>query len=182
MKNTKNNEEHSNSNPATWISNHTRFQAIKSKVLFAIKHRSRIQSPFALIIFKSTQFYWKRVSVWNQTLRLKQLKTCYWCTKTLDYCLMMSCDCEDAKKWNKTGQKFITKKMFLGRTWRTATQMFSQKCINLLPNPEMHTEPRNQIFFICTNHIVKVIYIWIKTNNKKITYHGKHVWNPIFQN
>jgi len=36
--------------------------------------------------------------------------------KTLDYCLIMSYESEDAKKWNKTCQKLVAKAMFLGRT------------------------------------------------------------------
>ena len=68
--------------------------------------------------------------------------------KTLKYMLlmhedprffvMMLCDCEDAKKWNKTGQKLVAKTMFLRRTWKVPTQILpknasaycqTQKCI-----------------------------------------------------
>jgi hypothetical protein len=52
--------------------------------------------------------------------------------------VMMLCDCEDAKKWNKTGQKLVAKTMFLRRTWKVPTQILpknasaycqTQKCI-----------------------------------------------------
>jgi len=142
-KNTKNNEENSKSNPTTKTSNTTRFQAIKDRVLFSIKHKSRIKGLFASIVIKSTWFCRKRFSVWNQTLRLT-LKMCYWCMKTLNYCLMMSYDCEDAKKWNKSSQKLVTKAMFLGRTLRTPTQILprnaSAYCQTQKSIPSLKTE------------------------------------------
>jgi hypothetical protein len=49
--------------------------------------------------------------------------------KTLDYYLMMPYDCEDAKKWNKIGQKLVAKAMFLGRTWRTPTQILPKNAL-----------------------------------------------------
>ena len=129
--------------PSNKTSNTTRFQAIKDRVLFSIKHKSRIKGLFASIVIKSTWFCRKRFSVWNQTLRLT-LKMCYWCMKTLNYCLMMSYDCEDAKKWNKSSRKLITKAMFLGRTLRTPTQILprnaSAYCQTQKSIPSLKTE------------------------------------------
>jgi hypothetical protein len=49
MKN-KEHEEHSSRTHQTQLSNQTRSQTIKGKILFAIMHRTRIKDPFASII------------------------------------------------------------------------------------------------------------------------------------
>jgi hypothetical protein len=47
------------------------------------------------------KFIYQKQNPWIKTYK----KSSYWCIKTLDYSLMMLCECEDAKKWNKTGKK-----------------------------------------------------------------------------
>ena len=98
------------------------YQISSNKRQGFVRNQAWIKGLFAsIIVIKSTRICRKRISVRNQTLILKHLKICYWCMKTLYYCLMMSCDYEDWKKWNKTGQKLVGKVMFLGRTWKALT-------------------------------------------------------------
>jgi hypothetical protein len=73
------------------------------------------------LLLKHHDFYQNRFQFKTKTLRLKPIKTCYWCMKILDYLLKIIYKLVETKiklKWNL---KVTLKTMFFRWTWRTWT-------------------------------------------------------------